>query len=101
MGKVVSMNSKKFLGRSSAQQSGGVFGDAPFFAGVLIAMVAPIVSYCSYRGPVSPMVFVAIALTGTIVGVLRHQLLPTNTLTMLALETAPQNPTSVDVKKAA
>lgn len=75
MSNVVSINDRKFLGGySSSQANERVPEGTMFIAGVLLTMIVPVISYCSYGGPVPPIVFACAAMAGTIGGMIKHNL---------------------------
>jgi hypothetical protein len=102
MSKVVSINSKRFLGGYSAVKDNLPNSeDAIFLAGVASTMVIPVAVYCAQGGPVSPVVFAGVALTGALIGLIKYRLLPSDVITRVSVGNMPQSPSGdIPLKKA-
>lgn len=104
MKRVFLINKKRFLGSYALlQQNGSGHENAMFLPGVVFTMVVPVISYCSYGGPVRPLVFAGVMLVGTVLGMVKYRGRPGSELTSLDIGTAPRTRSRVDLrlKKAA
>ncbi len=109
MRKVVHINTKRFLGGySSAQKSERIPSDVVFLVGVVTTLVGvatttviPVVTYCANGGPVSPLVFASVALPGSVIGLIKYRLLPSDVVTRLNVGNVTQTPSGdVSLKQA-
>lgn len=77
--------------------------DAIFLSGVAATMIAPVVGYCTNGGPLRPVMFVGVAVLGTIVGLIKYNGFFNGELTLLSVGAGPRTDENVKVnlKKAA
>jgi hypothetical protein len=91
MSKVVSINRDKFLGAyCSAQEKQRIPDNTFFYAGVFLTTVVPVIIYCASDGPVSPMLFALVALTGTIGGLVKYNQRPYRKVSFVSNEAIPK-----------
>ena len=102
--KVVSINTRKFLGDyCEAQNSERIPEEALFFTGIILTVVLPQIIYCAYGGPIPRIVFAAGALTGALYGVAMYHRLPSRIISYFSRRTMPQamHDEIITLKKAA
>ncbi|HEX8473046.1 MAG TPA: hypothetical protein VF666_03370 [Pyrinomonadaceae bacterium] len=94
------MSSKRFLGAYlDAQISERIPDEVFFFTGVIFTVVLPQTIYCAYGGIVSPMMFAANALVGSLLGWAMHRQSPNPIPSCVRTGTMPQAPPSEDTTK--
>ena len=86
MGDIVSIFRGMFLGDYSASESDSL-DDKLFVLGVLTTIVLPQTIYCTNGGPIPPVVFVVCLAIGTIGGMIKYDLPPSDMLSVVSTET--------------
>jgi hypothetical protein len=103
MGKVISINSRKFLGNYYAQSSDNIPDEATFFAGIIMVHVLPQLICSVYGGLASLITLTGTGLVGIIWGLVMYYKFPFEVISCVSTGTVPQAPPSSNktLKKAA
>jgi hypothetical protein len=94
MGKVISINSRKFLGNYYAQSSNSIPDEVAFFAGIIMSQVLPELVCSVYGGLVLLVAFTCTAFTGTIGGLVMYYKSPFRIISCVSTRTVQQAPPS-------
>lgn len=92
MGKVISINDRRFLGNYSAQSGDKIPDEAVFFAGIIITHALPQLVCSAYGGLVLLAAFTATGLAGTIAGLVMYYKVPFRVISCVSTGTVPQVP---------
>jgi hypothetical protein len=92
MGKVISINSRKFLGSYYARSSDNIPDEAIFFAGIIMALLLPQLVCSVYGGLVFLFAFTGTALAGTLWGLVMYYKYPFKVISCVNTGTVLQAP---------